>query len=105
MGQIYQPGDRVEIFNGSYSGKVGTFKKYCSNVFPDHCRVTLDITGRQKVAQTIMIEHRFIKPAEERVTIPLVGLQGSATYNGVPDQKTIDAVNTMAQLAFKNLKK
>lgn len=40
----------------------------------------------------------------DRTSLPLKNIPGSATYVGKPDQETIDAVNKMAELAFKNLK-
>jgi hypothetical protein len=43
--------------------------------------------------------------SDKRVTVSLKNIPGSATFCGMPDKKLLDAVNAMAELAFKNLKK
>lgn len=40
----------------------------------------------------------------ERFTLGLEGMEGSATYVGKPTQDTIDAVQAMAELAYKTMK-
>lgn len=64
----YEPGDRVEVMDGQYKGRTGRFIKYCSVVFPDYCRVTLDLKGRQRVHQTIMVEHRYLQNMPDEQT-------------------------------------
>jgi len=58
----FNPGDRVEVISGKYTGRKGAFKKYGSVVFPDMCRVILDLRPRQKVQETVFIELKEIKP-------------------------------------------
>jgi ParB/RepB/Spo0J family partition protein len=57
-----QIGNRVEVVSGSYTGRIGTITKFCSSVFPDHCRVTLDLKPRQRTQETNrMIEMIHLK--------------------------------------------
>jgi hypothetical protein len=50
------PGARIKVITGQYSGRIGEFIKHCSSVFPEYCRVKLDLTKRERNAKIIMIK-------------------------------------------------
>ncbi len=50
-------------------------------------------------------ERKKVSELDNHVVIPLKNIQGYATCVGKPTQETIDALNAMAELAFKKLKK
>ena len=52
---IFNPSDRIKVIAGKYIGRVGIFTKNCSVVFPDWCKVTFDLTKRERIQKTVMI--------------------------------------------------
>ena len=51
----FTPGDKIIVVNEKFRGRTGEFLKNCSTVFPDHCRVKLDLKAREREQKVIMI--------------------------------------------------
>lgn len=56
-----KPGTRILVITGKFTGRSGEFLKNCSKVFPDYCRIKLDLKGREKENKTLMILKTDIK--------------------------------------------
>lgn len=62
MGELtFQPGQRIKIINGLYNGRSGEYIRSCSVVFNDHCRVKLDLKGRERNQKYLMIAKAHIE--------------------------------------------
>ncbi|MFD2163698.1 hypothetical protein ACFSJU_14910 [Paradesertivirga mongoliensis] len=51
----YSNGDRVKAIAGRLKGRTGEFIKNYSSVFPEYCRVKLDLKGREREHKTVMV--------------------------------------------------
>lgn len=58
---VYKVDEPVTIIGGNYDGRSGRFNRYCSKAFPDYCRVTLDLKGRLKTEETVMVEIKYLQ--------------------------------------------
>lgn len=56
-------GDRIKVVSGKYKGRTGEFIKNCSVVFYEHCRIKLDIKGRERENKCLMILKSEIESA------------------------------------------
>lgn len=51
------------------------------------------------------MRRKKVKHPYDYVSVPLTSVKGSATFTGNPSPELLEAVNQMAELAFKTLKK
>jgi hypothetical protein len=58
-------GDKIVVISGQYSGRTGGFIKPCSSVFPDYCRIALDLKGRERNQKVLMIRKDEIQLKDE----------------------------------------
>lgn len=54
-------GDKVLVTTGHHKGKTGRIYKMCSKAFPNWCRVEFDLTGRERVKKTSIMEKTQLK--------------------------------------------
>lgn len=64
-GKTPTKGDKIVVISGQYSGRTGQFIKACSSVFPEYCRVILDLKGRERNKKVLMIRKDEIKLKDE----------------------------------------
>jgi hypothetical protein len=51
----FNPGDRIKVIAGKYTGKTGEFKKHCTSVFPEWGYVKFDLGKRERGQKTVII--------------------------------------------------
>lgn len=90
-GRILEEGKYFKVDN-----IMGTFKY-------DFDNGTETYTPNPNAGLTVPIKQDAEFPYDYK-SIPLKNVQGSATYEGNPSPELVDAVNAMAELAFKNVK-
>lgn len=61
IGITTEPGDKIKVIAGPHAGRTGEFVKHCSMVFPDYCRVKLDLRGRERNQKVLMIEKKDVE--------------------------------------------
>ncbi|PRY51501.1 ParB/RepB/Spo0J family partition protein [Arcticibacter pallidicorallinus] len=99
---IYQVDEPVTIKGGNYDGRSGRFNRYCSNAFPDYCRVTLELKGRLKTEETVMVElknlqristeENFNNHNMKKQNVPTPGSKIPAEEAGVPTISMLEPV-------------
>jgi len=66
----FQPGIKVLITSGKFIGRTGTIKRRGSSVFPEFCRVSIDLTSREKAEKTEMFKYDDLELFFETIECP-----------------------------------
>ncbi len=61
MKELFNPGDKVKVITGNYKNRTGEFIKNCSSVFPEYCRIKLDLKSRERTQKIVMIQKSEIE--------------------------------------------
>lgn len=64
---MIKAGRRIIVTEGKLTGRSGEFLKSCSNVFPQYCRIKLDLLGRERENKCIMILKKDIKVEDNEI--------------------------------------